>query len=137
MNAVVPPIILSSHDVRRIERLLEKTGPQFRDTVAALEHELTRAEVRTPQDMPADVVTMHSRVLCADETTGAEHVLQLVYPPDADVSAGKVSILAPVGAALLGLSVGQTIEWPLPGGRLTRLRVMHVLDQPEANGRLD
>ena len=137
MNAVVPPIVLSSHDVRRIERLLEQAGPQSRDAVAALEHELTRAEVRAPQDMPADVVTMHSRVLCTDETTGAEHVLQLVYPAEADVSAGKVSILAPVGAALLGLSTGQTIEWPLPGARVTRLRVLQVLDQPEANGRLD
>jgi regulator of nucleoside diphosphate kinase len=87
--------------------------------------------------MPPDTVTMNSLVLCVDETTGAEHQLQLVYPRDADAAQGKVSVLAPVGAALLGLSAGQAIDWPLPGGRSTRLRVLRVIDQPEAHGRLD
>ncbi|MDD3650168.1 nucleoside diphosphate kinase regulator [Immundisolibacter sp.] len=137
MNTIAPPIILSSHDVRRLERLLETAGPQFREVVAALEDELVRAEVRAPEDMPPDTVTMNSRVLCVDETSGAEHVLQLVYPRDADPAQGKVSVLAPVGAALLGLSAGQAIDWPLPGGRSTRLRVLRVIDQPEAHGRLD
>ena len=137
MNANTPPIILSSHDVSRLERLLESAGPQFRDTVEALEEELARAELRAPADMPPDTVTMSSRVLCVDDTSGAEHVLKLVYPRDADPAQGNVSVLAPVGAALLGLSAGQAIDWPLPGGRSTRLRVLRVIDQPEAHGRLD
>ena len=87
--------------------------------------------------MPRDTATMNSRVLCVDEKTGAEHQLQLVYPRDADPAQGKVSVLAPVGAALLGLSAGQAIDWPLPGGRSTRLRVLHVIDQSEAHGRRD
>lgn len=137
MNATAPPIILSSHDLGRLERLLEAAGTAFGETVAALQDELARAEVRAPDDMPRDTVTMNSRVLCVDETTGAEHQLQLVYPRDADAAQGKVSVLAPVGAALLGLSAAQAIDWPLPGGRSTRLRVLRVVDQPEAHGRLD
>lgn len=137
MNAIAPPIILSSHDLCRLERLLGNAGSQFRDIVEALEGELARAEVRAPEDMPPDTATMNSRVLCIDETSGAEHVVQLVYPRDADAAQGKVSVLAPVGAALLGLSAGQAIDWPLPAGRSTRLRVLRVIDQPEAHGRLD
>ncbi|GAB4352840.1 MAG: hypothetical protein Kow0073_08700 [Immundisolibacter sp.] len=87
--------------------------------------------------MPPDTVTPNSRVLCVDDTSGAELVLKRVYPRDADPARGNVSVLAPVGAALLGLSAGQAIEWPLPGGRSTRLRVLRVIDQPQAHGRLD
>jgi regulator of nucleoside diphosphate kinase len=84
--------------------------------------------------VPPDVVTMNSQVVCIDETTGAEHTLRLVYPDMADVARQYVSVLAPMGAALLGLSIGQAIDWPMPGGRTSRLRVERVLYQPEASG---
>ena len=92
----------------------------------ALEAELARAEIRQASDVPADVVRMNSTVICEDETSGVRHDVRLVYPGEG-ISDGDVSILAPVGAALLGLRAGQTIEWPLPGGRTTRLRVTSVL----------
>src|SRR5690606_13781727 len=102
----------------------------------ALMDELNRAEVLPPEQMPANVVTMHSQVECEDASTGEQHVLTLVYPNEADVEKGRVSVLAPVGSALLGLSVGQTIDWQAPGGRPLKLQVKAVRYQPEAAGDL-
>ena len=81
-------------------------------------------------DVPEDVVTMHSQVSYIDETTGERRRVTLVYPDEADVPAGRVSVLAPVGAALLGLSTGQTIEWEFPKGAHRRLRVLAVAHRP-------
>lgn len=96
-----------------------------------LRAELERAVVVPPRTVPRDVVTMHSRVRYVDETSGQRREIQVVYPAEADVAQGKVSVLAPVGAALLGLAVGQVIEWNFPGG-VRRLRVEEVTSQPEA-----
>jgi regulator of nucleoside diphosphate kinase len=128
MNSI-PPLIISDLDVRRIEGLLASRSADAAGVSDALEAELARAEVRPNADVPADVVMMNSTVLCADETTGVQREVRLVYPGES-ISEGDVSILAPVGAALLGLRAGQTIEWPLPGGRTTRLRVSRVLSRP-------
>lgn len=130
-----PPLLLSRLDVERIEALLEQPVAQGIDT-SALEAELERAEVVEPADLPADVITMNSTARFLDETSGDEHELTLVYPRDADGSHDKVSILAPVGMALLGLRVGASIEWPVPGGRTIRLRVLSIRYQPEASGDL-
>ncbi|RPE77044.1 nucleoside diphosphate kinase regulator [Vulcaniibacterium tengchongense] len=132
MTASEPPLLLSRLDCERIESLLESPAAAGLDT-GALERELARATVVEPQDMPADVITMNSTARCRDETTGAERELTLVYPRDADGSPDKVSILAPVGSALLGLRVGDAIDWPTPGGTV-RLRVLSVLRQAEASG---
>ena len=132
-----PHLVVSVRDARRLEALLASEAGAASPVAAALEAELLRAELREPAEIPADVVTMNSQLLCVDEASGAERVLRLVYPAEADASKGQVSVLAPVGAALLGLSAGQSIEWPLPNGRSTRLRVLRVLDQPEAGGRAD
>jgi regulator of nucleoside diphosphate kinase len=103
----------------------------------ALEEELGHAVVVDSTTVPSDVVTMNSRVWFEDLDTGEQLEITLVYPSDADVDQGKVSVLAPVGSALLGLSVGQSIEWPLPGGKSRQLRVVSVNYQPEAAGDLD
>lgn len=132
-----PPLIVSAQDARRLESLLESAGAQAPEVARQLERELARAEIREPSAMPPDVVTMNSQAVCIDETTGSRHVLRLVYPRDAGAAEGNVSVLAPVGAALLGLSAGQSIDWVLPGGRATRLRVVEVLYQPEADGIYD
>jgi len=118
-----PSITVSQRDAARLEAMLE--SPALRNTAAAesLLDELTRAEVVPEDKVPADVVRMESIVECEDEHGGERHVLTLVYPQDADVSAGKVSVLAPVGSALLGLGVGQSIDWAAPGGRQLRLKV--------------
>jgi regulator of nucleoside diphosphate kinase len=100
-----------------------------------LQHELERAVIVSSEAVPRDVVTMNSRVLYVDETTGERRLVQIVYPEEADAGAGKVSVLAPVGAALLGLSVGQAIEWAFPDGSTRRLRVEDVSYQPESAGR--
>jgi len=127
-----PPLIVSRFDRERLERLLERVGSG--GNLDLLRAELDRAEVVEPKDVPPDVVTMNSRVRVADEATGEESELQLVFPAAADVVRGAVSILAPVGSALLGLRVGSSIEWPVPEGRARRIRVVSVSYQPEAAG---
>ena len=124
--SVTPHIVVSKQDAVRLEALLASVDAEGGEVARALAAELDRAEYRERDDMPEGVVMMGSRVRCIDETTGEQHTLKLVYPADADFAEGRVSILAPVGAALLGLSVGQTIQWPLPGGRETRLTVEAV-----------
>ena len=98
---------------------------------APLRHELERAMVVSSALMPADVATMNSRVRYTDEKDGASRTVSLVYPIEADVAKGKVSVLAPVGTALLGLSEGQSIEWHFPDGSRRRLKLEKVLFQPE------
>jgi regulator of nucleoside diphosphate kinase len=124
-----PALLLSRLDLERIEALLEREDA---DAHAGLRSELARAGVREPREMPGDVITMNSTARFVDDN-GEERELTLVYPRDADGSAGRVSILAPVGSALLGLRVGQGIDWPAPGGRI-HLRVLAIRDQPEAAG---
>jgi len=100
----------------------------------ALAEELDRAIVVPADRIPKDVVTMNSRLIYADESTGTTREVELVYPDEADPGTGRVSVLAPVGCALLGLSAGQSIDWNLPGGKIHRLRVERVLFQPQPIG---
>jgi regulator of nucleoside diphosphate kinase len=129
-----PAIIVSSLDFERLEALLDSLPPNSFPEAELLAAELDRARKLDPQKMPADVVTMNSRVRFAVEPSGKEYELTLVYPKAIDESAGKISILAPVGSALLGLSVGQEIEWPAPGGNIVRVRIIDILYQPERAG---
>jgi len=126
-----PALTVTTDDARRLEAVLQ--GAASASPMAALlEEELLRATLVAPGDVAPDVVTMNSRVLCRDEDSGEQHELELVYPHEADAERQRVSVLAPVGAALLGLAAGSAIEWPLPGGRTTRVRVLAVTHQPEA-----
>jgi len=131
--SIKPPIVISSLDLERIEVLLQRLPPAQAQDLAALRDELERAEVREPKDMPADVVTMNSRVTAQDEGNGERLELTLVYPAAAG-AAGHVSVLAPVGSALLGLAKGQHIDWPMPDGKRRRLHVVDIAYQPEAAG---
>jgi regulator of nucleoside diphosphate kinase len=133
-TTLAPPLLLSRLDCERIEALLDSHAAANLDTTA-LRGELARATLVEPADVPADLVTMNSVVRMVDETSGAERELALVYPRDAG-AADRVSILAPVGSALLGLRAGDAIDWPLPGGSTTRLRVLAIRYQPEAAGEL-
>ena len=126
-NSGLPPsIIVSSHDLARLDAMLESPLHARNPAAAALADELNRAQVVEPDQVPADTVTMHSTVECEDELSGGIHSLTLVYPHEADVDQGRVSVLAPVGSALLGLTCGQSIDWAAPGGRRLRLRVRKV-----------
>ncbi len=125
-----PHITLSSLDLDRIEALLEKPGSEFPGR-AALQAELDRADVLDPKDMPATVVTMNSTVRFTLLESGKTNTLTLVYPKEMDGSPDKVSIFAPVGIALLGLSVGDEFEMPSPTGKVT-VRVDEIAFQPES-----
>jgi regulator of nucleoside diphosphate kinase len=93
-----------------------------------------RAVVVPRNEIPNDVVTMNSRVIFEIESTGERREITLVYPKDADIDSGKISVLVPIGTALLGLRVGQSIDWELPNGRKQRYRIVEVPFQPEAAG---
>lgn len=131
--SIPPPIIVSSLDYERLFRLLS-TCEHGHPVAPGLEAELERADIFEPPAMPPDVVTMNStaRVQLAGEEP---KLLTLVYPRDADGAQNRISVLAPIGAALLGLSAGQRIEWPTPAGMAT-LKVLEVTRQPEACGDL-
>ena len=130
-----PTITITRLDLQRLERLLDSLD-EFGPGAEALQAELDRAEVVGHDEVPAGVVTMNSRVHCREESSGKDYHLSLVYPEDAG-GEGKVSILAPVGCALLGLSVGQHIDWPAPGGKQLKLTLLEVEYQPEAAGEYD
>lgn len=128
-----PSIYLTQDDLERLSDLLEayaagSGGRRFE----MLESELARAVVVARDQIPKDVVTMNSRVLFENEMTGERREITLVYPGSADIDAGRISILVPVGTALLGLRVGQSIDWDLPSGEKNRYRVVAVPYQPEA-----
>lgn len=123
-------ITITDTDLQRLLPVIEQ-----HDTPASesLEAELLRATVVPRRAVPADVVTMNSEVLYEDCATAARRVVRIVYPRDADASHGRISVLAPIGSALLGLRVGQSIEWPVPSGT-KRVRVVELRYQPEASG---
>jgi len=133
MNTASPSIVLTSNDVQRLDAMLESAQFRNHPGAASLHAELERAQVVPPTELPRDVVSMNSTAECVEEASGRTHSLTLVYPREADAAQGRISILAPVGAALLGMKVGQSIDWPAPGGAL-RLRVTAVRYQPEAAG---
>lgn len=130
-------IYITEVDRQRLEKLIEIASE--RDSMAGhenlrrLEDELDRAETVAPKDVPADVVTMRSKVRLRDLNTGEEMVYTLVFPTEANYDEGKISVLAPVGTAMLGYRAGDTIEWQVPSG-LRRLKVEELLYQPEAAG---
>ncbi len=129
-----PTIIINELDAERIDRLLEQPAFASLPVADALNAELDCAQMCTPQNMPHDVVTMNSKVKFRDLTTGEVRVRTLVYPAQMTDSATQLSVLAPVGAALIGLRAGDTINWALPGGASTHLEVLELLWQPEAAG---
>ncbi len=134
----VPELYITEQDMKRLRDIVDDYGSgTLADAAETLEMELDRAQVVRQDQIPADVVTMHSRVVCEDITLGKQRELTIVYPPEADAEQNKVSILAPLGMALLGQRIGDTFEWTLPHGRKTRLKVIDVRFQPEASGAFD
>lgn len=129
-----PAIIINEFDAERIDRLLEQPAYAYSPVANALNDELDRAQMCAPEDMPHDVVSMNSQVRFRDLTTGEERVRTLVFPAQMTDSSTQLSVMAPVGAALLGLRAGSAIHWELPGGTSTHLEVLELLYQPEAAG---
>ncbi|MGV3652590.1 MAG: nucleoside diphosphate kinase regulator [Noviherbaspirillum sp.] len=129
-----PNIILSSQDLERLEDLLDSLPANATPHREALLQELSRADVVEPTEVPPTVVTMNSTVRFSMESSKEEFCLTLVYPKDMDASADRISVLAPVGSALLGLSVGDHIEWPSPGGGTIKVKIIEIVYQPERAG---
>lgn len=131
-----PNIVISSLDMDRLENLLDSLPDAQARAQEALLDELSRAEVVEPQDMPPDVVTMNSRVRFVLDNAAEEFDLALAYPKDMNDSADKLSILTPVGNALLGLRAGDSIEWTRPDGATFTVNVREIVYQPERAGEL-
>jgi regulator of nucleoside diphosphate kinase len=130
-------IYVTTQDRLRLKGLMaQSTEAKDRGDLAGLLDELSRAVVVPADQIPADVITMRSRVRLVDLDNGSVLEYTLVYPSEADFSAGKISIVAPVGAAMIGYREGDEIEWDVPGGR-RRFRVDAILYQPEAAGDSD
>ena len=108
------------------EKILSLLNVTRNDVADQLEEEISRATLVEDSELPEDVVAMNSTVHFTDLETNKEFTVTLVYPHEAKLEENKISILAPVGAALIGLKVGQTIEWPLPNGRSRNLKVASV-----------
>lgn len=129
-----PNILISSLDADRLEKLIESLPASSFPGKKELEAELERADVVDPKEMPSTVVTMNSEVLFKVDSSAEEFCLTLVYPNHVDASGKTISILAPVGSALLGLSIGDEIEWPKPGGGLMKVLIADITYQPERAG---
>lgn len=125
-HKALPPITLSGIDYERLGRLVDAAEKTTPDTADFLARELARATVAPSGFMLRGVVAMGSQVEFRDDTTGQVRTVRLVYPAEADLTAGRLSVLSPVGAALVGLSVGQSIEWQTPSGGWRSLSVLQV-----------
>ena len=128
---------ITEQDHRRLRRLLNDLIHESRETMpalGALEEILGLARIVHPEKVPCDVVTMNSRVLYQDIATQMTHAVTVVYPAEADPSSGKISVLSPVGVALIGESEGDELELPAPHGRTPRIRIIEVIYQPESQG---
>ena len=123
-------IKVSDIDHRKLSGLLVNLSERRREDLEGLENELFRAEIVPAQAMPRDIVTMGSTVVYEDIETGRRSTVQISYPDAADIERGRISIFAPIGAALIGLKVGQKISWPLPNGRVGRIKVKQVIQDP-------
>ncbi|AKU22659.1 nucleoside diphosphate kinase regulator [Massilia sp. NR 4-1] len=128
-----PQLTISSLDADRLEALIGAMRADDATSLALLD-ELARADIVAPEEMPPDVVTMHSTVRFEIAGTGEVRSLTLAYPKDMAQLSDGISILSPIGSALLGLSVGDTIDWPHPDGQLLKVRLLEVLYQPERAG---
>ncbi|WP_417548765.1 nucleoside diphosphate kinase regulator [Methylophaga sp.] len=129
-----PDIIISELDYTRIESLLQASAGIPAMIKAALETELERAELVAPEKMPANVVTMNSQVKFSVISSGVTFTLKLVYPKDMDNSGNTISILAPVGSAMLGLKEGDEINWPDGNAGMLQVRIEAIEYQPERAG---
>jgi regulator of nucleoside diphosphate kinase len=129
-------IHITDYDMRRLRKLLE--GAQMwnrkdREYLDHLEEELDQAVIVPAKKVPEDVVTMNSQMRVKDMDSDSEMLIQLVFPSEADYDQGKISILAPIGTALIGYRSGDTVEWKVPAG-IRRLRIEEITYQPEAAG---
>src|SRR5689334_6873798 len=129
-------IYITELDYNRLNGLIDRTRERNavdKEYLNKLEAELERDEDVDPKDIPTDVITMRSKVRLQDIGSSESNTYSLVFPTEADFAEGKISVLAPIGTAILGYHLGDTIEWQVPSG-LRRLKVEEILYQPESAG---
>jgi regulator of nucleoside diphosphate kinase len=130
------PIQITEFDLKRLAELIREAGhSDYRDSeyLKDLEKELERAEVVPAKEISGDVITMNSRVRLVDIDSGEEMTYTLVFPEDADIAENKISVLAPIGTAMLGYRIDDSFSWTVPDGE-RRLQVKEILYQPESSG---
>ena len=129
-------IFITTFDIDRLKGLLP-VASEFdysnRSDLSELALELRRAKIVDSKEIPSNVVTMNSRVKLRDVDTNEEMEFTLVFPGNSNIDEGKISVMAPIGTAILGYSAGDTIEWHVPAGK-RRIRIEKILYQPEAEG---
>ena len=129
-------IYITSQDKQRLEELLAEAAvfdPRKQGDLKALVEELRRAVIVDPKEVPVDVITMNSRAELIDLDSGETVTFSLVFPPQANIDEEKISVLAPIGAGMLGYRAGDEFEWKVPEG-VRRMKVTKVHYQPEAAG---
>ena len=129
-------IHITKYDMDRLTELIDglRLSPKTNQAnLDLLEKELYRAVLVDPPNIPRDVITMNSKVIITDTESGEKTTYTLVFPSAANISENKLSIMAPLGMALLGYRTGDIIEWPVPSG-VRKLKVDEIIYQPEAAG---
>jgi regulator of nucleoside diphosphate kinase len=127
-------ICITKQDHARLgELLLVSANQRERSDLAELAAELGRATILEEKDIPSSLVTMNSKIVLKDLDTGEKMVFTLVYPDEANIEAGKISVISPIGTAVLGYAAGDEISWNVPAGK-RRIKIVEVLFQPEAAG---
>lgn len=126
-----PPIIINRLDAERLQRLIDEALDKDAKVAALLEEELMRGEVLDPEDIPDNVISMNSQVRFTNLTQQRQMICTLVYPRSLQSVPDGISVMAPIGAALIGLTTGDVIEWPLPNNTVARLRADAIFWQPE------
>jgi len=129
-------IYITKFDLERLEELFavaDEFSYHNRFDLKELEGEIRKCNVVNSADIPKTVVTMNSHVKLRDFDTDEEMIFTLVFPKDANIDEGRISVLSPIGTAILGYSVGDLIEWHVPAGK-RRIKIEKILYQPEASG---
>ena len=132
-------IFITAFDKKRLDELIavaREFGEHARHDLDDLAAELDRAKIIEPKKVPANVVTMNSKVVLHDLDTSKEETYVLVFPNEADAASGAISVLAPIGTAILGYREGDVVEWPVPAGT-RRIKIKQIMYQPEAAGHFD
>jgi regulator of nucleoside diphosphate kinase len=125
-----PPIHLSEADYDVIAGLALRMEQRDPDLAEQILDEVNRARIHAPGSLPEDVVAIGSEVEFLDDSNGEKRRLRLVLPAEADIEAGRISVMTPVGAGLIGMSTGREIDWPTPDGRPRTLRILEVKQEP-------
>ncbi len=131
-TVALPSITLTADNHERLSRLADIAADGMSDEADFLAHEVDRAVVIDPERIAPEIVTMNSRCVFRDDSSGLDRTVTLVYPEDEDVASGRISVLTPVGAALIGLAEGQSMSWRTRSGERRVLTLLKVAFQPEA-----